>query len=366
MKNAQDALDGFTIVAAALVGLDRVVFGAHENVEDTGMGNEPYKQRLLGLRFETRGWGWKQYDHGFEWPHVAGGHNVNGNPQALFINASGNVLSFEYDDGPNALEDQMPARGMRRVRFIGEHFYAAGLGRSFMRRKGPGDWEVFSHTPFTDRESDPGPYGAFDGYAEDDIYIAHGERYVSDGTPNLPGIHHWNGTDFTPIPLPPELLSNVPWAPFSANAIVCAPDGRVFVSGSDAELIVGNREAGFITAIPQYESNIGNISNLVWFKGELYGATDGALWRFNGTDAWEHAPFLEDENRPVAFPYLDANDDIMLLAGGFGAAIYDGESWTRIAGDVSALDITRLQLMERQVDDIRELRDILRDEVERR
>lgn len=93
-----------------------------------------------------------------------------------------------------------------------------------------------------------------------------------------------------------------------AHDIRCAPDGRVFISGVDGELVAGGRKTGFIT-------------------------------------------------------HIDANENVMLPAGGYGAAVYDGESWTRIAGDVSALDLTRLRLMERQVEDIRALRDIMRDMV---
>ena len=76
---------------------------------------------------------------------------------------------------------------------------------------------------------------------------------------------------------------------------------------------------------------------------------------------WKPAPFVEDENAPVNFPIPDANENVMLVAGGFGASIFDGKEWQRIAGDVTPLDRTRLYLMERQVEDLGTLRDIMKD-----
>ncbi|WP_227271931.1 hypothetical protein [Roseobacter weihaiensis] len=361
MENWRKALDGMVITKAAIV--DNTTFAFVADWNETIPGNTP-RARLISANLKTGNWGYKGYRGGsMHMARVAGGRNQNGNRHTLFVTAGGEVSSFEYKDGPNGLEEKMPQGGARAVKFFGQHFYAAGGGRGFFRRKGPGDWDVISHTPHTDRATDPGPFSAMDGYAEDDIYLWYRGPYDKNATDRRRGLEHWNGSEFTQIPLPKEVFENVPWAPFSAYDICCAPEGKVFLSGGKGELLMGGRD-GFVVLLEQRE-RAWPVTNIQWFKGTLYGATDAALHVFDfDKRAWRPALFPGDEGAPTAFPYIDANEDVMLVAGGFGASIYDGETWTRIAGDVTPLDVTRLQLMERQAQDVKELRDILHDKVQ--
>lgn len=372
MGNLKDALDDLIITNAAVVDSNTFVFVATKYYEQEDMDAWLAKEsetrpetfdRVISHNLKTQKWGWKQYTQGYTWAKPAGGLTSSGQRQALFVTSAGEVTSFQYENGPNQREEPCPARGIRKVKLLGDHFYAAGAGRGFMRRMGPGDWEVFSYTPYTDPASDPGAFAAMDGYGENDIFLWAARRPRMVDRNSLGSLHHWDGAKFTEIPLPKDIFEGVPWGPFGAIDICCAPDGQVFLSGANGELLMGSRD-GFVVLLKQEERSWPR-TNLAWFKDVLYGATQGGLFTFDFDQTrWVPAPFVEDENAPVNFPYIDANEDVMLLAGGFGASIYDGERWTRIAGDVSALDMTRLRLMERQVEDVRDLRDILRDEAQ--
>lgn len=361
-KTWEDALKGYVIVSAAIVDDTTFVFGA--NWDETYHGETPLDEiydRLVYCDLKAATWGGKKYDQ-FSFARAAAGLTSNGQRQALFAEAGGYVTSFIFPDGPMGLEDRMPVKGANDLFFAGEHFYAYGLSKKFLRREGPGHWTILSEIKGdikTRREA--GYFTAANGYTDNDIYLWDSGRTGRAPKDRIGQLLHWNGESFSTIPVPPELSRNVPWYPFIAHDICCAPDGRVFISGDKGELIMGNREQGFVVLAKQVERALPGM-NLAWFKGKLYGAMEIGLFSFNFEKGrWVGEPFVGDPNAPVDFPYIDANENVMLLAGGYGAAIYDGEAWTRLAGGVSALDMTRLQLMERQVEDIRTLRDIMRD-----
>lgn len=360
-KTWEDALKGYVIVSAAIVDDTTFIFGA--NWDETYHGETPLSEiydRLVYCDLRAASWGGKRYDNGFSFARAAGGRTADNQKQGLFAAAGGYVTSFVFPGGPMGLEGEMPLRAVANLFFVGEHFYAYGLGRGFMRREGPGDWTILSN----DEADNAGPITAARGFAENDIYLWDSGPTGRNPKDKIGQLLHWNGASFSAIPLPRALSENIPWSPFRAHDICCAPDGRVFISGRNGELISGNREIGFSILAPQVERALPGM-NLAWFKGKLYGAIDAGLFSFNFDESrWVGEPFAGDPNAPVNFPYIDANENVMLLAGGYGAAIFDGESWIRIAGDVSALDMTRLQLMERQVQDIATLRDIMRDLVE--
>lgn len=287
---------------------------------------------------------------------------ADGRRQGLLADAGGYVTSFIFPEGPKHDEPDMPVRGAKNLFFAGDHFYAYGLSRKFLRRDGPGNWAVLSEKKGDiQTRNNAGRFTAGAGFADDDIYLWDTGPAAADPQDEIGRLQHWDGARLSAIPLPRALNHGVPHGPFIGHDICCAPDGRVFISGKDGELITGDRRNGFIILAPQQERALPGM-NLAWFKGKLYGAIDAGLFTFDfAENRWRGAPFAGDPHAPVNFPHIDANENVMLLAGGYGAAIYDGESWTRIAGDVSALDMTRLRLMERQVEDIRALRDIMRE-----
>lgn len=356
-KTWKDLLPGFTFVSCSVVDVNTVVLTANYDETYDGPNKPEYGNRLFFCDLTTGTWGGKHNDPGFRFARCAGGRTAEGQPQALFADAGGNITSFIFPDGPRDMEDEMPVSGAKRLAFVGDHFYACGMRRSFLRRNGPGDWTVFSDIPNEDkRVRQPGNFVALDGLAENDIYLA---LQKNDLTPHGQ-IMHWDGTDFTPIPLPDDVTKKARDFTMFITDLIVAPDGRVFVAGKDGELLVGGTH-GFVNLTGRKRQAI-SMQQLCWFKGTLYGGHGVGLFRFDFDQrAWIGAPFVGDPQAPVGGPYIDANEDIMVFAGAYTASVYDGEKWTRIAGDVTPLDVTRLQIMEQQAEDLEELRDVLRD-----
>lgn len=362
-KTWEDALRGLVIVSAAIVDDTTFVFTA--NWDETYKGPNPprkYHDRAVFCDLKAGTWGGTQFDR-FSFARCAAGPSADKQKQALFADGISQVMSFTFPDGPREAEGFMPIRAAANLFFAGQHFYAYGLGNAFLRRNGPDDWTILSEATgdrATQRKA--GNITAGNGYSDNDIYLWNsGPLDADDPMDKIGHLLHWDGQQLSTIPVPPQLSHDVPWSPFRAYDICCAPDGRVFISGWNGELIVGNRQTGFTVLAPQVESCLPGM-HMAWFKGKLYGAIDAGLFSFNFEEnRWLREPFVGDPNAPVNFPYIDANENVMLLAGGYGAAIYDGERWARIAGDVSALDITRLQLMQQMAGDMVTLRDIMRD-----
>lgn len=347
-KTWDQVLTGMVIVSAAVVDDETFVFGANWDETYTGP-NPPRQTKLLACEL-SEGWSGKRNSNGYDFARTAGG-----NGQALFSDAAGHVTTFDFKTAQRGMEPDMPVRGTTGVAHIGEHFYAYGLGRSFLRRDAAGEWSVLSGvTGSLKEERAAGQYVAIAGTSDKNIYLALNRKGAA------PEIHHWNGKKFTTIALPDAVTSELDPDPIFLWDMCCAADGSVYLSGKKGELLVGTIE-GFAPLIPRKERSLPGM-NLCWFKEKLYGAIEAGLFVFDANElVWKPAPFVEDENAPVNFPILDANENVMLVAGGFGASIFDGKEWQRIAGDVTPLDRTRLYLMERQVEDLGTLRDIMKD-----
>ncbi len=365
-KTWEDALKGWVIVSAAVV--DDTTFAFSANWDETYHGPtlpSDVTDRLVYCDLKAATWGGKKYNGGFSFARSAGGVTPEGLSQALFATAGGYVSSFTFPDGPFGMEADMSARGAANLFFAGAHYYTYGLGNTFLRRNRPGDWTIISEaTGSRVEQRRAGNITAGGGFSDDDIYLWNSGPLDGDPEDVIGHLLHWDGKSLTKLPVPAQLSKGIDGSPFWAHSICCVPDGRVFLSGTDGELVVGNRKTGFKVLVPALDEHLPGM-NMAWFKGKLYGAIDFGLFSFDfKRNRWVGEPFLGDPNAPVNFPYIDANENVMLVAGGYGASIYDGERWARLAGDVSALDLTRLQLMEKLAGDTVTLRDIMRDLVE--
>jgi hypothetical protein len=366
-KTWKEVISEATFVDVAVVDKNTVAFALNnvdiEAEEDSFAARnrtQKGKDKLVFCDIPSETWAGKTYSPGtFHFARCAGGRTPEGAPQALFVEKSKNVTSFVFPAGPRGMEDPMPHFSTDMdLAFIGEHFYTCGMSRGFLRRNGPGDWTTLSKlAPKDEQNRRVGDFVALDGLSEDNIFIAY---QFSDLTPHAQ-IMHWNGERLTPIDLPDDVTSNNrdDLTMFITDLVV-APDGEVYVAGKDGELLVGGVR-GFVNLTGPERPALA-IRHMCWFKDTLYGGHDAGLFKFDFDEmVWVPALFVDDPNAPFGGPYIDANDDIMVYAGAYNAWVFNGESWTQIAGDTKALDITRLQLKEQQVEDLSKVRDILRD-----
>lgn len=343
MSSASEALESFTITSAAVVNDTTFVFVAQaSNTHPRWQNGNDFPARLVSHDRQKASWGWLEY--GAFVNGVAGGATMpSGHRLALFVNVDGGVASLNYENGAN--DDEAPLNdpltiGPRHLTFIASRFYGVGRDATVMRRNDPGNWERLHF-------EDGGPIlRAIDGYSEADIYAAGLDQAVL----------HYDGTAWTKQEMPLDAMEER----FRGMALVCAPDGLVHVGGQDGQLLIGRAGDRWEMAISEAEAGIGAIRGMTWFKGTLYATTDQALYRLVDR-AWERAEFPESEVQPVGAGHLASNEDVMLLAGPYSAAIYDGRQWTPIHGAYDDLDQLRLHLVEKLVDDLETIRDTARD-----
>ena len=343
-KTAAEALDSFTITDIAVVDNETFAFMAQaSNTHPRWKDGDHFPARLVNFNIRTGNWGWKGYDK-FIGGIVAGGVPPSGKKIALFTNLVRQVVALNYKNGPSGQEEMLPkypdAAGPRTLGFVGSRFYGVTYDSMVIRRNGPGDWERIHF-------EDGGPdLAAIDGYSETDIYVSGFDQ----------ALLHYDGMTWTKQKMPLDAIEEN----FRGMAIVCAPDGTVYVGGQQGQLLAGSAGGRWKLLMTEDEAAIGNIRAMTWFKGALYATSDYALYRLTG-EKWERWQFPGSELQPVGWGHLDSNDNIMLLAGPYSAGLYDGEQWTPIHGDYDDLELLRLQLAEKLVSDLGDIRDALRD-----
>ena len=342
-KTADEALGAFTITSAALVDDETFAFVAHaDETNEKWKGADVLPARLVTFNLRTGNWGWKGYD-GFTGGTVAGGRSVEGHKMALFTNNHRQVVAFHYKNGPNGEEPPIPAypdgHFLSRMRFIGTRFYGVGFDFSVSRRNGPEDWEVLHADPDGDQLT------AIGGFSETDIYAAGREEMLL----------HFDGSEWTRQELPYDAVEEA----FRASDLICAPDGVVYVCGQDGQLLSGRAGESWRLVISMDEAPMSELTGMCWFRDQLFATSHSAIYRLVD-EAWELADFEGSELQPVASGFLDASDNVMLAAGPFGAAIYDGDQWTPIHGSYDDLDLLRIQLLDKLTEDLTDIRDAAR------
>lgn len=343
-------LDDFVITGAAIVDNETFAFIAEANETlEKWKKEDQYPTLIASFHTKTDKWAALRSSN-FIHARVAGGKNKRGNKQALFANYKGFVKSFEYKDGPNAAEDTISfddstrGWGVDKLKFIGQHFYAAGRSLSLLRRNGSGDWDRLYWKQY-DSARERIRCRALDGFSETEIYACAKNAIVL----------HYDGKTCTHQTLPDYAYDNN----FYGSALCCATDGKVYIGGLNGELVVGRHDTGWKMLIGHDpDDSIGEINDLAYFKGKLYAVTDNYLWELEG-NKWVGAKF-ESDLKPVSFAYMDANDDVMLVAGPDAAAVYDGKEWMPLYGGYDNIDLLRLQIMEKQVEDLENIVDTAR------
>ena len=340
-KSTAEALDTYVITGCGIVDHQNFMFSLDPDDEV-----EPWKSMIaegnvksVKARIAThnivRGtWGWvdaKQMHNGV----IAGGIGDHGGIQGVMANHLNGVIVFNYQNGNNGSEPTISrdiASGVFSLGFIGENYYGCGNNRTLVRRLADGRWEGLSRVAGESRFND------LDGFSETEIYVAGNEDAFS----------MWDGERLISIDLGFE---GGPWGKvFNADSVCCGGDGRVYVSGSNAELIAGCHGEGWETLIPQLESNLGTLRSLAWYDGALYGVSDKQMYVYDPDGARWKVKLWNDEDSPASFGFMSVKDGIMLVAGPFGASWFDGSKWHRIWGQIGGMDIVRMELTKQQLE----------------
>lgn len=346
MNNEQEALETFAVQHMALVDAQTVAVTAMGPSTKDGPGVFE-SSRILSYSLANNNWGWLEYPFGAWW-RTAGGTTSEGQRRALF-GAGQRIAGLTYGDGENG-NDPKPVDKPATVSdmaWIEGHFYACGGNEFLGRRTAPGAWDYLSlaDSPKTARFS----FFRMAGVSADNIYC------IQDDVPY--SVWHWNGRALTRLPYPTEIEEGVEDAFFTPGAMVAAPNGQVFIGGERGELLMGSAEADFV-ALHHPDATEGKrgpkLQGLAWYQDSLW-AVDGARLLRLVDGEWEAQPFLEDEERPMGFKFIDAKDGALLVGSQYRAALFDGEKWHRIFGSGDPDQWLRLKLLQQQHDDMAEL-----------
>jgi len=338
-------LENYLITNAGLVDRHTIVLVAHWDDSRAARqhADRPPPVRVIVHNRARQSWGALELADGdFDSANSICGGIVAGRREALVVDSSGRTLFFGFA-GNNGFEGLVPAAVLvpvRKVRLIGERYYAVSFERDVALREAPNRWRTISEEAVADYRRGGHTMSAvgfedIDGFSEQDIYACgeQGDLWHYDGT-------HWRTLD--------------PPCNWRMERLCCAADGLVYIVGFAGEVLVGRDEQWRrVVAEPQPF----NVERIAWFQGRLYAVTHGFLFVLDG-ERWRGLDYGQDR-RPSSFGYLDATEDALLVAGPDSATVFDGTRWETIIGGVSPTDLLRARLMQQQVDNLEGLRDAL-------
>jgi len=167
---------------------------------------------------------------------------------------------------------------------------------------------------------------------------------------------------FPPLPYPTEVHDESERKFFVPVSMLAAPEGEIFIGGSQGELLMGTAEEGFVPLLlPEIDRNLSRapLEGLAWYKGNLWAVNGSQLLRLtDGT--WVPQRFFKDEDWPMGFKFIDESDGALLVGSQYRAALFDATKWRRVFGSRDPEDWLPLKLRARQHDDMSVLHDIAR------
>lgn len=226
--------------------------------------------------------------------------------QVYFLDRNSSV---KEDNIPLFLGENGPDRGgIYKLKNIGGHLYFCGGARSIGKRLGRNKW--FSHTHNIPYDIDSMKIGHagfndIDGFNENDMYAVGGYGDV----------WHFDGNIWSQIVFP----TNQP-----IQTVCCGHDGLVYISCYEGLTFVGRNNSW--TKIFNGGISLG-FRDMVWFEDRVWCTSDYGIWTIHNNKLQEQA--LPSEVRSCS-GYLQANDNILLVAGMGGAAFLENNKWQPI------------------------------------
>jgi len=337
MSSSEQALKNFLITNAGVVDKNTFVFVAHweDSVPWKGDGLPPAR---VVLHDPARNlWGWLEFANStFDIGSTITGGIVNESRQGMVVDSSGRVVFLGFG-GNNYFEGRIPHTAViapNRVRLIGSKYFVAAWGRQVAIRSAPNQWQRLSEQPIqaykkANLERNDVGFDDIDGFSEQDIYACGGDG----------DLWHYNGQRWRQLDPPCN---------WRMERLCCARDGNVYIVGFEGEVLRGRDDTW--KAWIQEEQGF-TVEQIAWYQNKLYCSTHYTLLELTDEKQWQRVDYQQEEI-PTQFGYLDANDDILLIAGPRGASFFDGQRWTNIIGGTTQMEVLRLKLMEQQVENL--------------
>jgi hypothetical protein len=253
---------------------------------------------------------WRVYNQVANWraQGMASVKPASANRILVALGAQGQY--FEVD--PSTMTKHLGKLGIdalvRRVTAIGDNIFAAGMGRSVIRRIQRGTWIEFGPgTTDADQDKVIG-FEGIDGFSPDDIYVAgwRGE------------IWRWSGAAWRQIDSPTNA---------NLNALVCSADGFVFAVGDDGTMVRGAGELWDVVDTGRLE----NLQDVAVLGDDVFVVTDYRILKLGPTGLEPEDRFANGDTPETCLHLLRTEDDSGLVSmGPKDLFVFSGGVWRRI------------------------------------
>ena len=237
--------------------------------------------------------------------------------QAVMVARDGSVavLGSGVSDMEKSIESNAPSTpiytSVHGLATIEGYVYATGPWRAVCRRVAANKWEFVGDRntlPVPKRNSSGSNNQGFDaiaGFNASDIYCVggHGDAW------------RFNGTSWRQCALPTNMtLENV----------CCAGDGYVYIGMQSGSVMRGRED--YWEMIHKGSFTI-PFKDMVWYQDRVWCTSDYGVWQI--VDGKVIEADIPAEIRGCG-GNLSVGDGVMLMAGMYGAAVFDGKKWERL------------------------------------
>lgn len=310
-----NAFDGFNIYDCAVRNKDAFSFVCIKATKGK-VGDEPNK-RLINVFIDSGDVEFIEYT-GFAQPLLT----VARKPleQAVMVGIDGDVAVL--GSGKHGLETEIPMgrdetplfTSAAAIATIDGYVYAAGNWRTVCRRTAAGVWEniadrkTLSIPERNENGSNDDGFDAIDGFNDHDIYCGGGKG----------DLWRFDGLQWHHCSLPTNMY---------IESICCAGDGYVYIGMQSGSILRGRDNKWKMI----HEGKLSlPFKDLVWFDGVVWCTSDYGIWAIK--DGKVREANVEANTRSCS-GNLSVGDGVMLLAGMYGASIFDGNIWKKLGPD---------------------------------
>lgn len=249
----------------------------------------------------------------FDLPKVAAAQYPN--DQAVMVGLEGDVavLGAEINDAEESIPIGTPALPLNTsanaIATIDGYVYVVGAWRSVCRRTKADTWENLAR-----RDSIPSPKPAADGFSDGGFNAIAGfdasDIYCGGGKGDL---WHFDGKSWNQCHVPSNM---------KIENICCGDDGFVYIGMQGGSVMRGRDDRWKVIHMGELTLPF---KDMVWFCGKVWCTSDYGIWTI------EDGKFQDADLPPdvrSCSGNLSVGDGVMLLAGMYGATVYDGKKWT--------------------------------------
>jgi len=116
------------------------------------------------------------------------------------------------------------------------------------------------------------------------------------------------------------------------NALLCAPDGNVYIGMGTADILKGKYDAQQGEQWEIIKGDSTEIFSLAWFQDRVYIGSESGLYFINQKNSVEKYSFPEDGFQQYSFKNVASSKDALLSYGHHQALVFDGKEWDELVG----------------------------------